>query len=91
MPQIRKVLVGGAVAFGAAAALFTAPAALADTTDPNLADSSLLPGCETMGGSSVTGGQSTDCAQEGNSQITATPPVYPVEDGFWGFPGFGMF
>jgi hypothetical protein len=33
------------------------------------------------GGSSVEGGQTTDCASEGNVQIDSTPPE----------PGYGMF
>lgn len=82
MLQIRKVLAGGAVAFGAAAALFSAPTAVADN--------SLLPQCETTGGSTIAGGQTTDCASEGNVQIDATPSVYPGEQEFWGFPGFGI-
>jgi hypothetical protein len=82
MPQMRKVLVLSAVGFGAAAAILGAPAA---TADP-----SLLPQCEVTGGSSVAGGQTTDCASEGNSQIDATPGVYPGENEFYGFPGFGF-
>jgi len=82
MPQIRKVLAGGTVALGAVVALLSAPTAVADTR--------LLPQCETMGGSSIAGGQTTDCASEGNSQIVATPSVYPGEDEFYGFPGFGF-
>jgi hypothetical protein len=43
-----------------------------------------------MGGSSVMGGQTTDCASPGNSQITATPEFIPGDSygGFFGFPGF---
>lgn len=54
------------------------------------ADNPLLPGCETMGGSSTLGGQTTDCASPGNSQITATPEFIPgnMYGGFFGFPGF---
>ena len=51
----------------------------------------LLPTCETSGGSSVIGGQTTDCATPGNSQITATPNdlgTMGADDGFYGFPGF---
>ena len=82
MPQIRKVLAGGTVALGALATLLSAPTAAADT--------SLLPQCETMGGSSIAGGQTTDCATPGNVQIDATPSVYPGENEFYGFPGFGF-
>lgn len=60
-------------AAGVGVAVAVAPAAAADP--------SLLPQCEVTGGSSVEGGQTTDCASEGNSQIVATPPD----------PGYGMF
>jgi hypothetical protein len=82
MPELRKVLVLGAAGFAAAAALLTAPAAVAEP--------SLLPQCEVTGGSAVTGGQTTECATEGNAQLDATPSVYPGEDEFYGFPGFGF-
>ena len=67
--QLLALLAGG---IGTAAALLGAPAAAAEDGGggPN---NPLLPGCETMGGSAVTGGQSTDCASPGNSQLTATP------------------
>jgi hypothetical protein len=55
------------------------------------ADNPLLPACETMGGSSVLGGQSTDCASPGNSQLTATPNdlgAGGMDDGFFGFGGW---
>ncbi|WP_299564504.1 hypothetical protein [uncultured Mycolicibacterium sp.] len=81
MSQIRKLLVAGAAGLGMAAGLAFAPTAAAEP--------SLLPQCETVGGSSVTGGQTTECATEGNAQIVSTPPVYPGEY-FWGFPGFGF-
>ena len=70
----------------AAAALGTAPIAAAAPG----ADNPLLPGCETMGGSSVLGGQTTDCASPGNVQIDATPEYIPGNfyGGFYGFPGF---
>lgn len=83
MPQVRKVAIGSAVLVGAVVALLGAPSAVAD-------DDSLLPQCEVTGGSSIAGGQTTDCATEGDSQIDATPGVYPGEDEFWGFPGFGF-
>ncbi len=70
----------------AAAALGTAPIAAAEPG----ADNPLLPGCETMGGSSVLGGQTTDCASPGNVQIDSTPEYIPGNfyGGFYGFPGF---
>ena len=82
MPQVRKIFIGSAAAVGAAVALLGAPVAGADP--------SLLPQCEVIGGSSIAGGQTTDCASEGNSQIDATPSVYPGEEEFYGFPGFGF-
>ncbi len=84
MSQGRKILAGSVAVFGATAvALLAAPAAVAEP-------SPLLPQCEVTGGSSVAGGQTTDCASEGDSQIDATPGVYPGEDEFYGFPGFGF-
>ena len=68
--QFLALLAGG---IGTAAALFGAPIAAADEYGGGGANNPLLPGCETMGGSSVLGGQSTDCASPGNSQLTATP------------------
>ncbi len=83
MPQLRKVLLVGAAGFGVAAAILTAPAAVADP--------SLLPQCETTGGSAIEGGQTTECATAGNTQLDATPPQYGGEgDEFYGFPGFGF-
>lgn len=72
------LLVAGA---GVAAALVAAPTAAADPQ---------LPSCEDTGGSSVLGGQVTDCASPGNVQIDATPQYIPGDDygGFWGFPGY---
>ena len=83
MPQMRRSLIFTAAGVGAAIALLAAPAASAN---PN----PLLPQCEVTGGSSIAGGQTTDCASEGNVQIDATPPVYPGEEEFYGFPGFGF-
>ncbi len=72
------LLVAGA---GMTAALGASPAAVADPQ---------LPSCEDTGGSSVLGGQVTDCASPGNVQIDATPQYIPGDDygGFWGFPGY---
>lgn len=81
MRRNRQSLVLVAAGIGVAAALGTAPLAGANPQ---------LPSCETMGGSSVLGGQTTDCASPGNVQIDATPEFVPGEmyGGFYGFPGF---
>jgi hypothetical protein len=81
MQRNRKSLVLLAAGAGVLAALGTAPLAGAD---------SQLPSCQTTGGSSVLGGQTTDCASPGNVQIDATPEFIPGEmyGGFYGFPGF---
>lgn len=86
----RKSIALMAAGFGFAAALLTAPLAMADEYGGGGANNPLLPGCETMGGSAVLGGQTTDCASPGNSQITATPEYIPgnMYGGFYGFPGF---
>lgn len=68
--QFLALLAGG---IGTAAALLGAPIAAADEYGGGGANNPLLPGCETTGGSSAIGGQTTDCASPGNSQITATP------------------
>lgn len=81
MSQLRKVLVLGAATFGATAALLAAPAA---TADP------LLPDCVNTGGSPAFGGGSTECATPGNAELHASPDVYPGENEFYGFPGFGF-
>lgn len=72
------------VAAGAAAGAF-APVAGADTTliEPT------LPECVDTGGSTVIGGQTTECATPGNVQLNATPEVpedfaYPWGDEFFG-------
>ncbi|HTM84994.1 MAG TPA: hypothetical protein VL179_08840 [Mycobacterium sp.] len=64
---------------GAAAAIAAAPLAAADEPVDN--HQPLLPKCVVTGGSSVEGGQTTECATEGNVQIDSTPPQ----------PGYGMF
>jgi hypothetical protein len=63
-------------AAGVGVAVAAAPTAAAEP-NPN----PLLPQCEVTGGSSVQGGQTTDCASPGNVQIDATPPE----------PAYGMF
>ena len=84
--QRKQSLALLAAGFGVAAALVTAPLAGAEPG----ADEPLLPGCEETGGSSVLGGQTTDCASPGNVQIDATPEFIPgnMYGGFYGFPGF---
>lgn len=62
-----------AAATGAVAALLSAPLATADEYGGGGASNPLLPGCEVTGGSSVTGGQDTDCASPGSSELRATP------------------
>ena len=86
MQRTRRSLVLLAAGAGMAAALLTAPLAGAIPGE----DNPLLPGCETEGGSAVLGGQTTDCASPGNSQIVATPEYIPGNEygGFYGFPGF---
>ena len=88
--QFLALLAGG---IGTTAALLGAPIAVADENGGGSANNPLLPGCETMGGSSVIGGQSTDCASPGNSQLTATPNDLGVmgaeiDEPFYGFGGW---
>jgi hypothetical protein len=73
MKRTRQFLVVLASGFGIAAALIGAPIAGADEDGGGGPNNPLMPSCETMGGSSATGGQSTDCSSPGNSQLTATP------------------
>ena len=57
------------VAAGAAAAILSAPAAVAEP-----GDSSTLPACTDTGGAdSTSAAQTTECATPGNVQINATP------------------
>ena len=88
--QFLALLAGG---IGTAAALLGAPVAAADEYGGGGANNPLLPGCETTGGSAVIGGQTTDCASPGNSQITATPndlgSIASEADEGWGGYGFG--
>lgn len=92
MTRTRQFLMLAAGGVGIATALLGAPTAVADEYGGGSANNPLLPGCETMGGSSVIGGQTTDCASPGNSQITATPNDLGIMggDNFYGFPGFGF-
>ncbi|KAA0107938.1 hypothetical protein [Mycolicibacterium sp. P1-5] len=62
-----------------------APAASADTTLIN----PTIPSCVDTGGSTVIGGQTTECATPGNVELNATPEVpedfaYPWGDEFYG-------
>lgn len=86
MPRNARSLFLLATGACAAVLLGTAPIAGAEPGE----DNPLLPGCEVTGGSSTLGGQTTDCASPGNSQIDATPEFIPGDmyGGFYGFPGF---
>lgn len=83
-----STLTGLLVGAGAALAIAAAPLAAAQPDGGGGPHNPLLPGCETTGGSSVIGGQVTDCATPGNTQIDATPEVpgygmFPWDDEFW--------
>ena len=71
------------VAAGAAGALLSAPAAVADP-----GDSSTLPSCTSVGGVTDMGADTTECTTLGNVQLNATPPEpvypYPWDDEFYG-------
>ncbi|MFM9035006.1 MAG: hypothetical protein ACKOQ4_12125 [Mycobacterium sp.] len=71
--QKRHPLVLLAAAAGAVAALLTAPLAAADEDGGGGPSNPLMPGCEVTGGSDATGGQMTDCASPGDSELRATP------------------
>jgi hypothetical protein len=88
MSPIRQLLLLPAAGIGAAAAVLLAPVAAADTTTINPAP---LPNCETYDGSSVAGGQTTECATPGNVELNSTPQQYPGEEPFYGFPAFGFW
>jgi hypothetical protein len=62
-------LAGLLLAGGVSLAIAAAPSAAANPP--------LLPQCVQTGGSSVMGGQTTECETPGNAQIDATPPVVP--------------
>jgi hypothetical protein len=87
MPRTRQFLLLSAAGLGVAVAVLSAPIAAADET----ANSSTLPQCETFDGSSVVGGQTTECATPGNVQLNSTPQQFPGEEGFYGFPAFGFW
>ena len=91
--QKRQSLALFAAAAGAVAAMLTAPLALADENGGGGPNNPLLPGCETVGGSAVIGGQTTDCASPGNVQIDATPNDLGVmgaetDEPMWGMIGW---
>ena len=83
MRRIPRTFTPLIVAAGAAATVFSAPAALADP-----GDSSTLPDCTSVGGVTDMGAGTTECATPGNVQLNATPPEpdypYPWDDEFWG-------
>jgi hypothetical protein len=83
MRRTRRYITPLIVAAGAAAAILSAPAALADPSD-----SSTLPSCTSVGGVTDMGAGTTECATPGNVQLNATPPApdypYPWDDEFWG-------
>ena len=72
MKRTHQFLVLAAAGIGAAA-LLGAPSAAADEDGGGGPGNPLLPGCEVTGGSSITGGQDTDCASPGSSELRATP------------------
>jgi hypothetical protein len=83
MRKIQRYFIPLIAATGAAAAILTAPAAVAQP-----GDSSTLPSCTDTGGAEALGGTTTECATPGNVQINATPAeptyVYPWDDEFYG-------
>ena len=93
MKRSRQSLALLTAGIGTAAALFGAPIAAADEYGGGGASNPLLPGCEVEGGGGVTGGQTTDCASPGKSQLTATPTdlgaiAAETNPGFGGFGGW---
>lgn len=87
MPRIRRFLLLPAAGIGAAAAVLAAPVAAADTT---IAPPT-LPQCVNVEGSAISGGQTSECATPGNTEINATPQQFPGEEPFYGFPVFGFW
>ena len=82
--QFLALLAGG---IGTAAALLSAPIAAAEPDGGGGPDNPLLPTCEATGGSFISG-SSTDCAEAGDAQITASPGILGA--GFGPYGGFGM-
>ncbi len=76
-----------AAGIGVAAAVLAAPVAAADTT---IAPPT-LPQCVNVEGSAISGGQTTECATPGNTEINATPQQFAGEEPFYGFPVFGFW
>ncbi|MCB1289815.1 MAG: hypothetical protein KDB47_19435 [Mycobacterium sp.] len=87
---MRQSLTLLAAAAGAVAALAAAPLASADEYGGGGASNPLLPGCEVTGGSSITGGQDTDCASPGSSELRATPNDLGILGAEVDEPFFGM-
>ncbi|WP_059016161.1 hypothetical protein [Mycobacterium sp. M26] len=87
MPRIRRFLLLPAAGIGVAAAVLAAPVAAADTT---IAPPT-LPQCVNVEGSAISGGQTTECATPGNTEINATPQQFAGEEPFYGFPVFGFW
>ena len=83
MRRTRRYFTPLIVAAGAAAAIVSAPAAVAEPDD-----SSTLPSCTDVGGPTDMGAGTTECATPGNVQLNATPPEpvypYPWDDEFYG-------
>jgi hypothetical protein len=84
MRQMLRYVFAIIVAAGAVAGAL-APTAAADTTLIN----PTVPTCVDTGGSTVIGGQTTECETPGNVQLNATPEVpedfaYPWGDEFFG-------
>lgn len=79
MTRRLTTLAGCLMVGGASAAIALAQPASAEPSQPS--EPRLLPQCQVTGGSSVQGGQTTECESPGNVQIDSTPPQ----------PGYGMF
>jgi hypothetical protein len=83
MRRTRRYFTPLIVAAGTAAAIVSAPAAVAQPDD-----SSTLPSCTDVGGATDMGAGTTECATPGNVQLNATPPEpvypYPWDDEFYG-------
>lgn len=89
--QKRRSFALVAAAAGVAAALLSSPLAAADENGGGGPSNPLLPGCETSGGSAVTGGQMTDCATPGSSELRATPNDLGIMGEEADEPMWGMF
>ncbi|BBY57325.1 hypothetical protein [Mycolicibacterium sarraceniae] len=87
MSPIRQLLLLPVAGIGVAAAVLSAPIAGADTT----INTAPLPNCETFDGSSISGGQTTQCETPGNVELDSTPQQFAGEEPFYGFPAFGFW